>query len=175
MGDVRFCCLPPPSTCGGWPGSAYTVNLYPNPTAPLLPLHPKPPVGEGTRASSPLSAKADRWSEKPPQSPRQKHDWLLKRLQGGRAHPLATCGVATLSPRRWTPETSGNVSPAWAQQQPAAKGSSTTVSRSDIRFIQHSDSSALWSDGPEVALNWHFPLSHITRMGNHLWGAGRWC
>jgi hypothetical protein len=41
--------------------------------------------------------------------------------------------------------------------QSAAKGSATTVSRSDIRSIQHLDSSALWSDGPEVALNWLFP------------------
>jgi hypothetical protein len=31
----------------------------------------------------------------------------------------------------------------------AAKGSLTTVSRSDIRLIQYLDSSALWSDGPE--------------------------
>jgi hypothetical protein len=28
--------------------------------------------------------------------PRQQHDWILKCLQGGRAHPLAACGVATL-------------------------------------------------------------------------------
>jgi hypothetical protein len=42
-------------------------------------------------------------------------------------------------------------------QQSAAKGSSTTVSRSDTRLIQYLESSALWSDGPEVALNWQFP------------------
>jgi hypothetical protein len=41
--------------------------------------------------------------------------------------------------------------------QSAAKGSSTTVSRSAIRLIQPFDFSALWSDGPEVALNWLFP------------------
>jgi hypothetical protein len=29
--------------------------------------------------------------------PRQQQDWFLKSLQGGRAHPLAACGVATLS------------------------------------------------------------------------------
>jgi hypothetical protein len=40
--------------------------------------------------------------------------------------------------------------------QSAAKGSSTTVSRSAIRLIQPFDFSALWSDGPEVALNWLF-------------------
>ena len=28
--------------------------------------------------------------------PRQQQDWILKRVQGGRAHPLAACGVATL-------------------------------------------------------------------------------
>ena len=28
--------------------------------------------------------------------PRQKQDWILKCPQGGRAHPLAACGVATL-------------------------------------------------------------------------------
>jgi hypothetical protein len=27
-------------------GSAFTVNLYPNPTAPLTPLFPKSPGGE---------------------------------------------------------------------------------------------------------------------------------
>jgi hypothetical protein len=31
------------------------------------------------------------------------------------------------------------------------------LSQLDIRLIQHFDSSALWSDGPEVALNWLFP------------------
>jgi hypothetical protein len=31
------------------------------------------------------------------------------------------------------------------------------LSQLDIRLIQHFDSSALWSDGPEVALNWPFP------------------
>jgi hypothetical protein len=41
-------------------------------------------------------------------------------------------------------------------QQSAANGSLTTVSRSDIRLIQHLDSSAL-GFGPEVALNWLFP------------------
>jgi hypothetical protein len=46
-------------------------------------------------------------------------------------------------------------------QQPAAKGSSTTVSRSDIRLIQHLDSSAQWL-GPEVALNWPFPYPLLT-------------
>jgi hypothetical protein len=35
----------PPPTWGGWAGSAYTVNLYPNPTAPLIPLYSKSPVG----------------------------------------------------------------------------------------------------------------------------------
>ena len=28
--------------------------------------------------------------------PRQQQDWILKCVQGGRAHPLAACGVATL-------------------------------------------------------------------------------
>jgi hypothetical protein len=28
--------------------------------------------------------------------PRQQQDWILKGLQGGRVHPLAACGVATL-------------------------------------------------------------------------------
>jgi hypothetical protein len=44
-------------------------------------------------------------------------------------------------------------------QQSAAKGSSTTVSRSDIRLIQYLDSSALdlvWSGGGS---DWLFPLS----------------
>jgi hypothetical protein len=40
--------------------------------------------------------------------------------------------------------------------QSKAKGSSTTVSRDNIRLIQHLDSSASWF-GPEVALNWLFP------------------
>jgi hypothetical protein len=31
------------------------------------------------------------------------------------------------------------------------------LSQLDIRLIQHFDSSALWFDGPEVALNWAFP------------------
>jgi hypothetical protein len=42
--------------------------------------------------------------------------------------------------------------------QSAAKGSLTTVSRFDIRLIQHFDSSALWFDGPEVALIGYFPI-----------------
>jgi hypothetical protein len=46
-------------------------------------------------------------------------------------------------------------------QQSAAKGSSTTVSRSDLRLIEHFDSSALWSDGPEVALIVYFPILYI--------------
>jgi hypothetical protein len=46
-------------------------------------------------------------------------------------------------------------------QQSAAKGSSTTVSRSDTRLIHHFDSSALWSDGPEVALTWPFPYPQL--------------
>ena len=36
---------------------------------------------------------------KPParkQSQGSQQDWIVKRLQGGRAHPLAACGVATL-------------------------------------------------------------------------------
>jgi ankyrin repeat protein len=33
----------------------------------------------------------------------------------------------------------------------------TTVSRSNIRLNQHFDSSAQWSDGPEVAHKWLFP------------------
>ena len=45
-------------------------------------------------------------------------------------------------------------------QHSAAKGSSTTVSRSDIRLIQHLDSSAWF--GPGVALNWLFPYPLIT-------------
>jgi hypothetical protein len=32
----------------------------------------------------------------PKAEPRQQQDWVLKCLQGGRAHPLAACGVATL-------------------------------------------------------------------------------
>ena len=46
-------------------------------------------------------------------------------------------------------------------QQSAAKGSSTAVSRSDIRLIQYLDSSAL-GFGPEVALNRLFPYPRIT-------------
>jgi hypothetical protein len=46
-------------------------------------------------------------------------------------------------------------------QQSAAKGSSTAVSRSDIRLIQYLDSSAL-GFGPEVALNRLFPYPLIT-------------
>jgi hypothetical protein len=47
-------------------------------------------------------------------------------------------------------------------QQSAAKGRSTTVTRSDIRSIQHLGSSAHAWFGPEVqallvALNWLFP------------------
>jgi hypothetical protein len=49
-------------------------------------------------------------------------------------------------------------------QQSAAKGRSTTVSRSDIRLIRYLDFSALWSDGPEVALNWRFPYPLITHQ-----------
>jgi hypothetical protein len=51
----------------------------------------------------------------------------------------------------------------------AAQGSSTTVSRSDIRLIQYLDSSALWSDGPEVALNWLFPFPNLSaqRVPSH--------
>ena len=30
-------------------------------------------------------------------SKQQQQDWILKCLQGGQAHPLAVCGVATLS------------------------------------------------------------------------------
>ena len=41
-------------------------------------------------------------------------------------------------------------------QLSAAQGSLTTVSRSDVRLIQHLDSSALGLV-PEVALNWLFP------------------
>jgi hypothetical protein len=53
-------------------------------------------------------------------------------------------------------------------QQSAAQGSSTPVSRSDIRLIQHFDPSALGL-GPEVAHNWLFPkstyiLHHTPRM-----------
>ena len=33
-------------TLGRVAGSAYSVNLYPNPTAPLIPLNPKSPVGK---------------------------------------------------------------------------------------------------------------------------------
>jgi hypothetical protein len=49
-------------------------------------------------------------------------------------------------------------------QQSAAQGSSTTVSRSDIRLIQHLDSSA-HGMAPEVALNWLFPDPLITPRG----------
>jgi hypothetical protein len=58
-------------------------------------------------------------------------------------HPPRTCMAVRSFP------THGQLS--------AAQGSPTTVSRSAIRSIQHFDSSALWSDGPEVALNWLFP------------------
>jgi hypothetical protein len=39
-----------------------------------------------------------RFGKPPPRkkTPRQKQDWFLEYLQGGRAHPLAACGVATL-------------------------------------------------------------------------------
>jgi hypothetical protein len=46
-------------------------------------------------------------------------------------------------------------------QLSAAQGSSTAVSRSDIRLIQHLDSSALGL-APEVALNWLLPYPLIT-------------
>jgi hypothetical protein len=46
-------------------------------------------------------------------------------------------------------------------QQSAAKGSSTTVSRSDIRLIQYLDSFGSWF-GPEAALNWLFPYPLFT-------------
>jgi hypothetical protein len=49
-------------------------------------------------------------------------------------------------------------------QQSAAKGSSTTVSRSDIRLIQHFGLLGSWF-GPEVALNWLFPYPLITSSG----------
>jgi hypothetical protein len=32
----------------------------------------------------------------PPPPRKQQQDWILKCLQGGRAHPLAACGVAVL-------------------------------------------------------------------------------
>jgi hypothetical protein len=53
-------------------------------------------------------------------------------------------------------------------QQSAAQGSSTTVSRSDIRLIQYLDSSAL-GFGQEVALNCYFPIHVLPRppRGTH--------
>jgi hypothetical protein len=54
--------------------------------------------------------------------------------------------------------------------QSADKRSLTTVSRSDIRLIQFSDSSAL-GFGPEVALNWLFPYPLVTRAHPHTLGA----
>jgi hypothetical protein len=46
------------------------------------------------------------------------------------------------------------------EQQSAAKGSSTTVSRSDIRLIQHFDSSALGSVRRWLLIG-YFPISYI--------------
>jgi hypothetical protein len=37
-----------------------------------------------------------RWKKSLATDPRQQQDWILKCLQGERAHPLATCGEATL-------------------------------------------------------------------------------
>jgi hypothetical protein len=48
----------------------------------LIGHFPKTPWGLKSRRS-----KAD---------PRQRQDWILKRLQGGCDHPLAACAVATL-------------------------------------------------------------------------------
>jgi hypothetical protein len=49
----------PPRTWGRVAGSAYSVNLYPNPTAPLTPLCPKSPVGKTGRGKiSPGAAAA---------------------------------------------------------------------------------------------------------------------
>ena len=81
----------------------------------------------------------------------------LKRGEGG----TATCGAGATReerPRRAyaspPPHTHG--------QQSAAKGSSTTVSRSDINAINSTlDSSALGLVS-EVALNWLFPYPLIT-------------
>jgi hypothetical protein len=57
----------------------------------------------------------------------------------------------TFTPTPTTPTTNNTVrSFSTHGQQTAAKGGSTTVSRSDIRLIQHFDFTALWSDGPEV-------------------------
>jgi hypothetical protein len=70
-------------------------------------------------------------------------------------------------PRRLIPTVNGSTVRSFSTHghQSAANGSSTTVSRSDIRLIQHLDSSALWSDGPEVALNWPFPYPKYPSPG----------
>jgi hypothetical protein len=72
----------------------------------------------------------------------------------------AHCGPQEAAPSL-IPTVNGNTVRSFSTHghQSAAKGSSNTVSRSDIRFIL-TFCSALWSDGPDaVALNWPFPYS----------------
>jgi hypothetical protein len=51
---------------------------------------------------------------------RQQHDWFLKCLQGGRAHTLAACGVATIccSP----PALLGTGGKGWSQERESRVG-----------------------------------------------------
>jgi hypothetical protein len=53
-------------------------------------------------------------------------------------------------------------------EQSAVKGSSTTVSRPDIRFIQYLDSSAAVGFGSEVALIGHVPIHLLPRPATAL-------
>jgi hypothetical protein len=74
----------------------------------------------------------------------------------------AVCVPCSCSPSL-IPTVNGNTVRSFSThgQLSAAQGSSTTVSRSDIRLIQHLDSSGSWF-GPEVALNWLFPYPLTT-------------
>ena len=100
--------------------------------------------------------------------------WMLKRLAAG------VIAVASLLPKSQQghlqgpadehplctapsliPTVNGNTVRSFSThgQLSAAQGGPTTVSRSEhpINITYMLDSSALWFDGPEVALNWLFP------------------
>jgi hypothetical protein len=148
-------------------------SLPPSPPL-LLPPHQQSGAVSASPSASPPSPSSAEWSRlclplrlsSSPSSAEWSRLCLPLRLSSSPSSaewsrlclPLRLSSATKCTTPSLIPTVNGNTARSFSTdgQQSAAKGSSTAVSRSDIRLIQYLDSSALWF-GPEVALNWLFP------------------